>query len=61
MQTVSDLLGRVERKTSPLYVRLLHAAALYVCADDLDWALARDVVSSVAHSTKNFDLVMAPR
>ncbi|MDG1484469.1 MAG: hypothetical protein P8R54_33090 [Myxococcota bacterium] len=57
--TVAALLNRVERKTSPLYVRLIHAAVLYVSADAVDWPLTRDVISAVAHSTKNFDLVMA--
>lgn len=58
--TVAALLNRVERKTSPLYVRLIHAAALYVSADAVDWPLTRDVISAVAHSTKNFDLVHPP-
>ena len=59
ISTVAALLNRVERKTSPLYVRLIHAAVLYVSSDTVDWTLSRDVISAVAHSTKNFDLVMA--
>lgn len=57
------LLDRMERKTSPLYVRLIHAAARFVSEDlpedptQADWGLRRDVVWSVAHSTKHFDLV----
>ena len=57
--TVATLLSRVERKTSPLYIRLIHAAAAYVCEDapdEVDWSLRRDVINSVAHSTKHFDL-----
>ena len=54
------LLEAVERKTSPLYLRLIHAAARYLClpaGPDTDWALRLDVVRAVAHSTKNFELV----
>ena len=57
-RTTMALLGRVERKTSPLYVRLIHAVAIYVNEGETSWALRKDVVSAVAHSTKNFDLVM---
>ena len=55
---VMMLLGRVERKTSPLYVRLIHAVATYVSEDleHADWSLRATVVDSVAHSTKHFDL-----
>ncbi|MFT5681645.1 MAG: hypothetical protein ACI8RZ_002551 [Myxococcota bacterium] len=53
------LLNRVERKTSPLYIRLIHAAAEYVSAESVDWVLAGDVIGAVAHSTKNFELVKA--
>jgi hypothetical protein len=58
VKTVRELLNRVERKTSPLYVRLLHAVSAYVCedVDSADWELRAAVVDSVAHSTKNFDL-----
>ena len=56
--TVMTLLNRVERKTSPLYIRLIHAAAIYIEEDGSDWPLRRQVVSAVAHSTKHFDLVM---
>lgn len=59
------LLDRMERKTSPLYVRLIHAAARFV-TDDItasmdaaNWSLRKEVVWSVAHSTKHFDLVGA--
>ena len=57
------LLERMERKTSPLYVRLTHAAARFVTEDvadpidATDWTMRRDVLWSVAHSTKHFDLV----
>jgi len=55
---VMVLLGRVERKTSPLYIRLIHAVATYVTEDleNADWSLRASVVDSVAHSTKHFDL-----
>ena len=58
VNTVLQLLGRVERKTSPLYVRLIHAVAIYVGEDleNADWNLRAAVVDSVAHSTKHFDL-----
>ena len=58
VSTVMRLLGRVERKTSPLYVRLIHAVAIYVGEDleSADWELRAAVVDSVAHSTKHFDL-----
>jgi hypothetical protein len=61
----AGLLDRMERKTSPLYLRLAHAAARFLTEDlpasltAVDWVQRRDVVWAVAHSTKNFDLVGA--
>lgn len=49
-------LERLERKSSPLYVRLVHALASYVLLPDRDWALAQQVHDAVAHSTKRFEL-----
>ncbi len=57
VDTASALLSHVERKTSPLYVRLIHAAALYLIEDTSgDWPLIGQVMSAVAHSTKHFEL-----
>lgn len=58
VRTVRELLNRVERKTSPLYVRLIHAVAVYVSEDleQADWEMRAQVVDAVAHSTKHFDL-----
>lgn len=59
----AQLLDRMERKTSPLYLRLAHAAARFLTEEltepltAVDWAQRRDVVWAVAHSTKHFDLV----
>ena len=51
-------LKRLERKSSPLYVRLVHALAAYVQLPERDWSLAREVHDSVAHSTKRFELML---
>jgi len=51
-------LKRLERKSSPLYVRLVHALAAYVRLPERDWELARDVHDAVAHSTKRFELML---
>lgn len=65
VRLVAALLDRMERKTSPLYVRLTHAAVRFVTEDlpddigQADWELRREVAWSVAHSTKHFDLVGA--
>ena len=59
VSTVMALLNRVDRKTSPLYLRMIHAAAAYVGEGEMeavDWGLSRQVVKTVAHSTKQFDL-----
>ncbi|MFT4974659.1 MAG: hypothetical protein ACI8S6_000542 [Myxococcota bacterium] len=62
-QLGATLLDRLERKTSPLYVRLIHGAVHFLTHDlpedirQADWALRREVTWAVAHSTKNFDLV----
>ena len=50
-------LERLERKTSPLYVRLVHALAAYALLPDRDWALVAEVHDAVAHSTKRFELM----
>lgn len=50
-------LNRLERKTSPLYVRLVHALAAYVLLPDRDWTLTRELHDAVAHSTKRFELM----
>ncbi len=49
-------LSRLERKTSPLYVRLVHALVDYLLLPDRDWELAVRVHDSVAHSCKRFEL-----
>jgi len=61
-ELIAALLERLERKTSPLYVRLTHAAARFVTEDvpddlsQVDWEQRRAVARAVAHSTKHFDL-----
>lgn len=52
------LLDRVERKTSPLYLRLIHAAARFLSLppEEAPWPLRLEVARAVAHATKNFDL-----
>lgn len=54
------LLDSIERKTSPLYVRLIHAVAEYLMVDGRVLGpalpLAAAVVNSVAHSTRRFQL-----
>jgi hypothetical protein len=60
LSTTQSLLESIERKTSPLYVRLIHALAEYLMSEDrvqgdsLD--LTARVVNSVAHSTRRFYL-----
>ncbi|HJN76574.1 MAG TPA: hypothetical protein QGF58_21775 [Myxococcota bacterium] len=51
-------LGRLERKSSPLYVRLVHALAAYVLLPDRDWAVVREVHDTVARNTKRFELTL---
>ena len=55
------LVESIERKTSPLYVRLVHAAASYVAPKEEarieeilagDWSLRRRVIIGVSQSTK---------
>lgn len=56
LQGAQRQLGRLERKTSPLYVRLVHALVDYLLLPERDWALAALVHDAVAHSTKRFEL-----
>lgn len=53
-------LDRLERKTSPLYVRLVHALASYAVLPDRDWSLTAELHDAVAHSTKRFELMFEP-
>lgn len=53
-------LERLERKTSPLYVRLVHALVDYLLLPERDWALGALVHDSVAHSCKRFELKLEP-
>ena len=62
VQGVEALLGRVERSTSPLYVRLIHATARFVSEDEaVDWRLAGQVLDAVAYTTRHFDLMLQER
>ncbi len=62
LETTRDLLDSIERKTSPLYVRLIHALAGYLLLDASTLPvsgpelleLQAGVVNSVAHSTRRF-------
>lgn len=60
LATTQALLDSIERKTSPLYVRLIQAAAEYVMVDGRtrgeSLGLTAAVVVSVAHSTRRFQL-----
>ncbi len=60
LDTTQALLDSIERKTSPLYVRLIHALAEYLMVDGRVLGpalpLASIVVNSVAHSTRRFQL-----
>ncbi len=60
LDTTQALLDSIERKTTPLYVRLIHALAEYLMVDDrvlgAQLSLAARVVNSVAHSTRRFSL-----
>lgn len=54
-----ELLNCLERKTSPLYVRLTQACAAFVliCEDE---AVNLEVVNSVAHQCKRFEKMLPP-
>ena len=60
LDTTQALLDSIERKTSPLYVRLIHALAEYLMVEGrvlgAALPLAAGVVNSVAHSTRRFQL-----
>ncbi len=60
LDATQALLDSIERKTSPLYVRLIHALAAYLMLEGktsgTDLALTGRVVNSVAHSTRRFQL-----
>lgn len=69
VRAVTDLLESVERKTSPLYVRLIHACAAYLVRTaeagperiwEADWEAVEGVIDSVAHSTKRFEHMVHP-
>ena len=53
------LLNCLERKTSPLYVRLTQACAAFVlsCTDE---AVNLQVINSVAHQCKRFEKMLPP-
>ncbi len=62
LETTQALLDTIERKTSPLYVRLIHALAEYLMLDASAHPVSGEelielqvgVVNSVAHSTRRF-------
>ncbi len=58
-ERLGRLLASVERKTSPLYVRQIHALADYLvaghAADDAE--LEAQVIDAVCHSTRRFELI----
>ena len=58
-ERLTKLLASVERKTSPLYVRQIHALADYMvaghAADDAE--LEAQVIDAVSHSTRRFELI----
>ncbi|MBK7755522.1 MAG: hypothetical protein IPI35_03730 [Deltaproteobacteria bacterium] len=55
------LIDAVERKTSPLYVRHIHAAARYVMTEGPgDWPLALEVVNATAYGVQRRELATAP-
>lgn len=53
------LLNSLERKTSPLYVRLTQACAAFVL-DCTDEAVNLQVINSVAHQCKRFEKMLPP-
>ncbi|GEM_PF-3993327 len=59
VERLVELLASVERKTSPLYVRQIHALADYVVAGHgaYDVELEAAVIDAVCHSTRRFDLI----
>ncbi|MED5372039.1 MAG: hypothetical protein VX899_13555 [Myxococcota bacterium] len=56
-QGALDLVDCLERKTSPLYVRLTHACAAFV-QEVADPAPCLEVVNSVARQCKRFERVL---
>lgn len=54
-----ELLNCLERKTSPLYVRLTQACAAFVL-DCRDEAINLQVINSVAHQCKRFEKMLPP-
>ena len=54
------LIDAVERKTSPLYVRHIHAAVRYVMEQGpADWALTLEVVNATAYGVQRRELATA--
>jgi hypothetical protein len=59
---VEGLLGGISRKTSPFYLRLIHGAAQLYLRDDraqgpAGLALDEQVVGSVVHALRRYDLL----
>ena len=59
VQGALGLLNSLERKTSPLYVRLTQACAAFVlgCTDE---SVNLQVINSVAHQCKGFEKMLPP-
>lgn len=52
-----ELVGSVERKTTPLYVRSIHAAAAFALAHPTPPEHAAEVLNVTAWRTKRFQMV----